>query len=649
MDQDDLLVRPSKAIAYLFDPDLKSKDIIKHCFVRIGSAVVPCTTFPTSFARLTSCKAIFLPTWIKGFLGIKDTMVDVEYVENIGITGLVEIEIINVPLLSSTFEEGALLEVIEGSKMNLVDGLIFPVILDCQELYLRVCRISPAEHKSIKIVNAPTTSGWTIVDEIFREVYKDDMARFLLYAKASQLKLAVKEAEWTFIYTLTAKDKRVLTAFIGGLAQEMNTSPFILEFAKIGDDEEIEVDPLPLLQSLKQKCLGKQLIVIPYISKYQNESTLKKLHDFFLELHRNSPQTRILFVDFDYPEKIMRALKRTGHFHIEDFQPNPLSQDSQKVYLASRLPHTIKAEVLDEFSWKLNGLELKELDLIVDSIQSERNEKDLKESLRKAFDQIGTSRSPQYLISLGRNLSSWHEIKGYEGAKQKIQDFLYGPWKEPKLYSNFGLKRSPGILLHGPSGCGKTAMVQAIANDGVFNVLELDMTALKSKYLGETEERLRHAFNTARQSSPCVLYIDHIDCLGKRRGLADDDGAGAGPEERLLSTMLNELDGIEELGQVTVIGCTNNIDALDSALKRPGRLDLHIEVGLPDEQDRLEIIQHWLEKFNPDQDPSGIARFTDGMSCAEIVQLFHLAGRRSIIDNPSKPVVKLDFLEELHA
>jgi transitional endoplasmic reticulum ATPase len=252
---------------------------------------------------------------------------------------------------------------------------------------------------------------------------------------------------------------------------------------------------------------------------------------------------------------------------------------------------------------------------------------------------------------MSRGQCSWEDIRGYDEQLGKIKSMLYGPWKHQDLYTKFGILKSPGMLFYGPSGCGKSSVVQAIANDGTFSVIEVDLSELKSKYLGETEERLRHVFSIARQNAPCVLFLDEIDALGKRRGVSGGESGSGGAEERLLSTLLNEMDGIEDLGAVTIIGCSNRIDAIDSALKRPGRLDFHVHFDYPSKNDRGLLIESMVKKMNVDgAESDGIVQLvnlTESMSCAEIVQIFQEAGRLAINRSSSAACVTIRFQELL--
>lgn len=187
---------------------------------------------------------------------------------------------------------------------------------------------------------------------------------------------------------------------------------------------------------------------------------------------------------------------------------------------------------------------------------------------------------------------SWERIHGYETTKARIRMLLDTFCSKAGRLKRLGLCPLKGMLLHGPSGCGKSEMVKAIAGDGVLPVIRLRPTDVLSRYLGESEARLRQVFSQAREMRPAILFIDNIEILGAKRQLGSADTTGV--SERLLSTLLNEMDGVIDSTGILVIGCTRNIQMLDDALIRPGRLDHHIEVGLPSPVDIEQILRAFL-------------------------------------------------------
>ncbi|CAG8756403.1 15719_t:CDS:2, partial [Acaulospora morrowiae] len=178
----------------------------------------------------------------------------------------------------------------------------------------------------------------------------------------------------------------------------------------------------------------------------------------------------------------------------------------------------------------------------------------------------------------------------YEDLKRKIEKMVKLPLTHSDTYARLGLKPTSGLLLYGPSGCGKTILVQALVYESRMNVICVKGPSICSKYFGETENIIRNLFKTARKISPCIIFFDEIDSIASRRDWNDEEG-NVGVGERVLSTLLNEMDGIQELNDVLVIGCTNRPDRIDDALVRPGRIDQSLYVGLPNKDERTDILK----------------------------------------------------------
>ncbi len=186
---------------------------------------------------------------------------------------------------------------------------------------------------------------------------------------------------------------------------------------------------------------------------------------------------------------------------------------------------------------------------------------------------------------------SWDQVAGLTEIKQEILKIIEWPSKVPDLYSKLHLKPPKGILLFGPPGAGKTLLVKAIANRTHMNFISIKGPELLSRLVGDSEKKVREAFRKARQAAPSLLFFDEIDSLVHRRGL---DGPLSRVTESVLSQILTELDGIEELSDVIVIAATNRPDMLDPAIIRAGRLEKHIYVPAPDRKEREEILNLYL-------------------------------------------------------
>ncbi|KAF7727381.1 hypothetical protein EC973_007545 [Apophysomyces ossiformis] len=241
----------------------------------------------------------------------------------------------------------------------------------------------------------------------------------------------------------------------------------------------------------------------------------------------------------------------------------------------------------------------------------------------------------------------WNDLGGYEQIKKRIRQATLTPLLRPEVFQRLGIKPPSGLLLYGPSGCGKTAFVQALASEAMMNVISVRGPEIFSKYLGETESKIRSLFATAKRIAPCIMFMDEMDAISARRGW-DSSDSGGGVNERVLSTLLNEMDGVEGRQGVVVIGCTNRPDQIDDAILRPGRLDQLIYVGLPTLEDRVDIIHAIARKMavSADVDPHKLAYQTEACSGADLESLFRRAGTIALRKNIDAPAITSDDLEE---
>ena len=182
----------------------------------------------------------------------------------------------------------------------------------------------------------------------------------------------------------------------------------------------------------------------------------------------------------------------------------------------------------------------------------------------------------------------WEEVGGLDDIKQKLKESVEWPLKYPQLFEKANTKPPKGIIIYGHPGTGKTLLAKAVAHESGTNFIPIKGPALMSKYIGESEKGVREAFKKAKQVSPCILFFDEIDALAPMRGGGVSD---AHVSERVISQFLTELDGIEELKGVLVLGATNRMDILDPALLRAGRFDLLLELPIPNEKARWDIFK----------------------------------------------------------
>jgi len=211
----------------------------------------------------------------------------------------------------------------------------------------------------------------------------------------------------------------------------------------------------------------------------------------------------------------------------------------------------------------------------------------------------------------------WEDVGGLMAIKDRLREAVEWPIQYAHLFKKAGIKPPKGILLSGPPGCGKTLLAKAIANESRVNFISVKGPALMSKYVGESEQSVREMFRTARQAAPCIIFLDETEALLPARGTG---GADSHVSDRVLSQFLAELDGIEELKGVFVLGATNRLDLLDPAVLRPGRFDDIVEIPLADENDRREIFAVHLrgKPLAAGIDIEALAARTEGLSGAEI-------------------------------
>ncbi|HEY9490960.1 MAG TPA: CDC48 family AAA ATPase [Nitrososphaeraceae archaeon] len=226
----------------------------------------------------------------------------------------------------------------------------------------------------------------------------------------------------------------------------------------------------------------------------------------------------------------------------------------------------------------------------------------------------------------------WTSIGGLEDIKRELQEAVEWPLRYPDLYTKLGHSMPKGLLMHGPSGTGKTLLAKAVATESEANFISVKGPELISKWVGESERGMREIFRRARQAAPCVVFFDEIDSIALTRGGmgGTDSGGGyggSGSSDRMLSQLLTEMDGIQELQGVVVIAATNRVDMIDAALLRPGRFDKIIFVPNPDMNTREKILQiHTKGKpLGQGIDFRKISEITEGFSGADITGVANTA------------------------
>jgi len=223
----------------------------------------------------------------------------------------------------------------------------------------------------------------------------------------------------------------------------------------------------------------------------------------------------------------------------------------------------------------------------------------------------------------------WEDVGGLAQVKQRLIEAVEWPLQHAELFTKAGIRPPKGILLVGPPGCGKTMLAKAVATESKVNFISVKGPALLSKYVGESERGVRDIFRKAKQAAPCIIFFDEIDALVPARSAGGSDAHVA---ERVLSQFLTELDGVEELKGVLVLGATNRPDMLDPAILRPGRFDEIVDIALPDEESRRLIFEVHLRNkpLAPGISASDLAAGTDGFSGADIQGVCAKAALRAV-------------------
>ena len=222
---------------------------------------------------------------------------------------------------------------------------------------------------------------------------------------------------------------------------------------------------------------------------------------------------------------------------------------------------------------------------------------------------------------------AYEDIGGLRPVIQKVREMIELPLRHPELFERLGVEAPKGVLLHGPPGTGKTLLAKAVASETNANFYSIGGPEIMSKFYGESEERLREIFKEAQENAPSIIFIDEIDSIAPKR----EEVTGE-VEKRVVSQLLSVMDGLQSRGKVVVIGATNRINSIDPALRRPGRFDREIEIGVPDRDGRLEILQIHTRgmPLTEDVDLKRLADVTHGFVGADLEALAKEAAIRAL-------------------
>ncbi len=350
-------------------------------------------------------------------------------------------------------------------------------------------------------------------------------------------------------------------------------------------------------------------------------------------------------------EAIDPALRRPGRFDREVYFPTPTVEARQEILRVHtrEVPMDDDAlQALPEIAAKTYGFvgaDIMELTreaglsalrrasqgfLENPSINSYPSSEDLVvrlEDFKKALERVHPSSLRESLMSYPD--VTWSDIGGLEDIKKRLRDLVERPLKRPELFTSLGLPTNLGLLLYGPPGTGKTLLAKALARESGVNFIAVQGSELLSQWLGESEEAVRRVFDTARRAAPCIIFFDQLDAIAAKRMEVSHEGSRA--PQRVLNQLLSELDGMEQLSQVAVLGATNDVSLIDPAILRPGRFGVHLEVRLPDEAERAAILRVHLRgarfsnDLNVDDLVARVAARTEGFSGAQLAFLCQAA------------------------
>jgi transitional endoplasmic reticulum ATPase len=365
------------------------------------------------------------------------------------------------------------------------------------------------------------------------------------------------------------------------------------------------------------------------------------------------------------PNSIDPALRRPGRFDRE-IAINPPSREGRREILdvhtrGMPLDKDVDLDRIAELTHGFTGADLEVLtkeaamkalkkwipDLVrfEDTIPAESLEH-IKVSMQHFMDALHhVEPSAMREVLIKKPNVRWEDIGGLDEVKRDLREMVELPLKEPQIFKEAGISAPKGILLSGPPGTGKTLLAKAVATESEANFISVKGPELISKWVGESEKAIREIFKKAKQVAPTVIFFDEFDSLATVRGTSL-----SGSNDKIVNQLLTELDGVEELTGVSIIAATNRPDLIDEALKRPGRLDTIVEVTLPDEQTRLEILKIHTKKMPLDKkvDLEALAKKTQGFSGADLAGLTQKAGLLAIRNRKeNEPVVIINkYFEE---
>ncbi|XP_050542407.1 ribosome biogenesis protein SPATA5-like [Daktulosphaira vitifoliae] len=347
-------------------------------------------------------------------------------------------------------------------------------------------------------------------------------------------------------------------------------------------------------------------------------------------------------------------LRRPGRFdyEVEVPVPNELQRKDILKCQLSHIKHNVIESDITDIAYKAQGFVGADLLAVVNRSVTEAAINDEEfvsyKHLCIAINQVKPSAIKEVLVQVPN--VKWTDIGGQDKIKLKLRQVVEWPLKYPEAFERMGISPPRGVLLYGPPGCSKTMIAKAVATESHFNFISIKGPELFKKYVGESERAVRETFKRAKSVAPCVVFFDELDGLAGERGIGDSGSSSV--HSRVLAQLLTELDGVQPLGNVTILAATNRPDLIDSALLRPGRLDRKVYVPLPDENTRLEILKLKLSKMpiSSDVDITELIKYTENYSGAEVISICHEASLKAMEENiHAKQVEMRHFISTLES
>ena len=320
----------------------------------------------------------------------------------------------------------------------------------------------------------------------------------------------------------------------------------------------------------------------------------------------------------------------------------PLSDDVSLDHLADETHGFVGADIeslTKEAAMKALRRYLPEIDLDEEEVPPSLIDRMIvkRDDFSGALNEVEPSAMREVLVELPK--ISWDNVGGLQDAKQQVQESVEWPLTSPEKFDRMGVDAPKGVLLYGPPGTGKTLMAKAVANETNANFISVRGPQLLSKWVGESEKAIRQTFRKARQVSPTIIFFDELDSLAPSRG----QEMGNNVSERVVNQLLTELDGLEDMGDVMVIGATNRPDMIDPALLRSGRFDRLVMIGQPDQEGREQILDIHTEDtpLAPDVSLREIAEITDGYVGSDLEGIAREAAIEALRDDDDAEEVEM--------